>query len=352
MIRVGLVGFGLGGRVLHAPVISSVDGLELAAVVERSTDVAAGRYPGIAVYRTLDALLADASLDLIVLTTPSGTHFELARQILAAGKNLVIDKPMCVTSAQVAELMKLAHEKRVLLAPYHNRRFDSDFRTVQKLVNEGTLGKLVGFEAAMDRWRPGATRARWKDDAAQGGGLLYDLGSHMAYLALILFGLPGAVSAEVGREREGVGADDAFTIRLRYSRLAVTLAANNLAAEPRPRFYLRGTRGSYSKHGVDPQEAALGQITRISDADWGREAEYEWGALTLDMDGKLETTRLEPLAGDYRLFYAGIRDALLGTGPAPVDALEGWRTIRLLEYAQQSAHERREISCDWTSEPA
>jgi scyllo-inositol 2-dehydrogenase (NADP+) len=352
MIRVGLVGFGLGGRVLHAPVISSVDGLELAAVVERSTDVAAGRYPSIAVYRTLEALLADASLDLIVLTTPSGTHFELARKILAAGKNLVIDKPMCITSAQVAELMKLAHEKRVLLTPYHNRRFDSDFRTVQKLVSEGVLGRLVGFDAAMDRWRPGATRARWKDDAAQGGGLLYDLGSHMAYLALILFGLPEAVSAEVGREREGDGADDAFTIRLRYSRLEVTLAANNLAAEPRPRFYLRGTRGSYSKHGVDPQEAALGQITRIGDADWGREPEDEWGTLTLDMDGKLETTRLEPLAGDYRLFYAGIRDALLGKGPAPVEALEGWRTIRLLEYAQQSARERREIPCDWTREPA
>jgi len=352
MIRVGLVGFGLGGRVLHAPVISSVDGLELAAVVERSTDMAAVRYPGIAVYRTLAALLADASLGLVVLTTPSGTHFELAREILAAGKNLVVDKPMCVTSTQVAELIKLAHEKHVLLAPYHNRRFDSDFRTVQKLVSDGTLGRLVGFDATMDRWRPGATRARWKDDAAQGGGLLYDLGSHVTYLALILFGLPEAVSAEVGRERDGDGADDAFTLRLRYPGLAVTLAANNLAAEPKPRFYLRGNRGSYSKHGVDPQEAALGRITRINDPDWGREPEDEWGALTLDVDGKLVTTHLEPMAGDYRLFYAGVRDALLGTGPAPVEAIEGWRTIRLLEYAQQSARERREIACEWTSEPA
>jgi predicted dehydrogenase len=356
MIRVGLVGFGLGGRVLHAPVISSVEGMELAAVLERSTGKAAERYPGIATYRTLDALLDDASLDVLVLTTPSGTHFDLARQILASGKKniraLVVDKPMCATSAQIAELMALAMQHNLILAPYHNRHWDSCFRTVQKVLSEGQLGRLVSFEAAMDRWRPGSTRAAWKDDPAQGGGLLLDLGSHLAYLALVLFGRPEAIGAEVLRERDGQGAEDAFTLRLRYPGLMVTLAANNLAAEPRPSFCLRGTKGNYIKRGIDPQEAALNLVARIDAADWGREPKAEWGTLLEDANGQLAATRVEPLPGDYRLFYAGIRDAVLGKAPAPVAAIEAWRAIRILEYAVESARERREIPCDWSTEPA
>jgi predicted dehydrogenase len=351
MIRVGLVGFGLGGRVLHAPVISSVEGIELAAVLERSSDKAAERYPGIATYRTLEAMLADASLDLFVVTTPSGTHFELAHQILSAGRNVVVDKPMCARSAEIAELMALAKKKNALLAPYHNRRWDSDFLTVRKLLAEGTLDRMVSFEAAMDRWRPGTTRAAWKNDPAQGGGLLLDLGSHLAYIAMVLFGLPEAVSAEVGRERDGEGSDDSFTMRLRYGVLTATLAANNLAAEPRPRFSLRGTAGGYIKRGVDPQEGALNHVTRIDDHEWGREPEAEWGTLLLDCEGTLVSTRVEPERGDYRLFYAGVRDALLSKGPAPVEALEAWRAIRLLEYAVESSQARREIACDWSAEP-
>ena len=351
MIRVGLVGFGLGGRVLHAPVIASVEGLTLTAVLERSTNNAAARYPEIATYRTLDAMLADESLGIIVLTTPTGTHFELARQILESGKNLVIDKPMCTTSAQVAELMQIAQEKNLLLAPYHNRHWDSDFRTVEKLLREKTLGRIVGFESTMDRWKPGATRAAWKDDSASGGGLLLDLGSHLVYLALALFGLPLAVGAEVSRERAGQGSDDAFTLRLRYPGLIATLAANNLAATPRPRFSLRGTEGGFVQHCVDPQEAALNQIVRIEDYNWGQVPEREWGTLTLDRVGQLVSSPLASEPGDYRMFYAGIRDALLGTAPAPVSALEAWRTVRVLEYALESAQQHREIPCDWSQEP-
>jgi predicted dehydrogenase len=352
MMRVGLVGFGLGGRVLHAPVIASVAGLELAAVLERSTNNAAARYPGIATYRTLDAMLADESLGLIVLTTPTGTHFELARQILAAGKNLVVDKPMCAASAQVAELMHLAQKKNLLLAPYHSRHWDSDFRTVEKLLKEKTLGRIVGFEATMDRWKPGATRAVWKDDPDAGGGLLLDLGSHLVYLALALFGLPLAVGAEVGRERAGQGSDDAFTLRLRYPEMIATLAANNLAATPRPRFSLRGTAGGFVQCGVDPQEAALNRIVRIDDSNWGQVPESGWGTLTLDCAGQLVATRIASEPGDYRMFYAGIRDALLGKVPAPVSALEAWRTVRVLEYALESSKQRCEIPCDWRQEPA
>src|SRR5580693_10432689 len=211
MIRVGVVGFGLGGRVFHAPLVSSVEGLELAAVVERTSDKARNRYSEIAIYRTLDELLDDKSIDLVVITTPSGNHFEDSKRALLAGKNVVVDKPMGVSSAQVAELMALAASKNLLLAPFHNRRWDSDFQTIQKLLHEGSLGRLVEFESRFDRWRPTLPTDRlWKIDPSAGGGALLDLGSHLVDQALVLFGEPLAVSAEVRSERSPLTANDSF----------------------------------------------------------------------------------------------------------------------------------------------
>lgn len=351
MIRVGLVGFGLAGRVFHAPVISSVEGLNLAAVVERHTDLAAERYPGITTYRTLEAMLEDASLDLLVVATPPGSHFEVARQILEAGKNVVVDKPMAPDSAVIAQLMELATARRVLLSPFHNRRYDSDFQTIHKVMHEDILGRLVYVESTLDRWSPGSARRPWKDDPAQGGGTLLDLGTHLADQALTLFGKPEGISAEIDHERDGQGANDSFTLRLRYDGFRVTLAANRLSSLARPRFHLRGTKGNYWKWGTDPQEAALAKITRINDPAWGQEPAAKWGTLNVDVDGGSVTRPVEPVPGDYRLYYAGIRDALLGKAPAPVTALEAWRVARLLEWAKASAEERREICCDWSEEP-
>jgi len=352
MIRVGLVGFGMGARVFHAPLLSSVEGFELAAVVERHTDLAAQRYPGIVTYRSLDGLLADPSLGLFVVAAPSGAHFQIARQLLEAGKNVVVDKPMAVTSAEIAQLMELAAAQGVLLAPFHNRRWDSDFLTIKKLLHEGSLGRLVHLESTFDRWSPGSARRAWKDDSAQGGGVLLDLGTHLADQALVLFGKPEAVSAEVGHERVGEGADDSFTLRLRYPGFSVTLASNSLSSLARPRFHLRGARGNYWKWGLDPQEAALNRIIRIADGPWGQEPTANWGTLNVDVEGGMVTQPVAPISGDYRLYYAGIRDALLGKSPAPVTALAAWRVARLLEWAVESSAERREIPCDWSEEPA
>ena len=351
MIRVGLVGFGMAGRVFHAPLIASVDGLQLAAVVERNTDHCAERYPGITTHRTLEAMLKDATLDLFVVATPSGSHFEVARQILAAGKNVVVDKPMAVASAEITELMKLAAARNVLLAPFQNRRWDGDFLTIQKLLREGALGRLVSLESVFDRWSPGSTRRPWKDDPAQGGGQLLDLGTHIADQALTLFGKPEAVSADVLRERDGEGSNDSFDVRLRYEGFVVTLGANCLSSLARPRFHLRGSKGNYWKFGVDPQEAALNKVTRIDDAAWGKEPAAKWGTLSVDVEGGMVTRPVEPVAGDYRIYYAGIRNALLGVAAAPVSALEAWRTARLLEWAAESSEKRREIICDWSEEP-
>jgi predicted dehydrogenase len=350
MIRAGVVGFGLGGRVFHAPLISSVEGMELAAIVERSSNKAQERYPNITTYRTLDAMLADSSLDLMVVTTPSGAHYEQARQVLEAGKNLVVDKPMCVRSQEIAELIGMAAAKNVLLSAFHERRWDSEFGTIKKLLAEGTLGRLVHFESTLDRWRP-ASRVAWKDDASLGGGVLLDLGTHLVDQALALFGKPEAVSAEVLRERDGTGADDCFTVRLRYPGISVVVACSSLSSLARPRIHLRGTKGNFWKWVPDSQEAELSKITRIESATWGEEPAADWGTLRVDVDGGMVTQPLTPVPGDYRVYYQGIRDALLGKGPVPVAAVDAWRVARILEWAVESSQQHRDIPCDWSDEP-
>ena len=353
MIRVGLIGFGLAGRVFHAPLLASVAGLELAAVVERHSDNAALRYPGITTYRSLDQMLADASLTLLVVATPNGTHFEVTRQILDAGKSVVVDKPTAVTSAEIAQLMELAAVRRATLIPFHNRRWDSDFQTLYKLVREDAVGRIVHLESTFDRWRPVARQGAgaWKEDPAQGGGMLLDIGTHLADQAICLFGKPEAVSADVMRERDGSGSNDAFTVRLNYGEFLVTLSANVLSSLARPRYHLRGTKGNYCKWGLDPQEAELKNITRIEGPGWGHESPSSWGTLNVDVDGSIVTRPVTPIAGDYRQFYAGVRDALLGRSHAPVPARAAWCVARLLEWAAESAEKRKEIACDWTEEP-
>jgi predicted dehydrogenase len=350
MIRAGVVGFGLGGRVFHAPLLSSVDGIELAAIVERSSNKAQERYPNITTYRSLDAMLADSSLDLIILTTPSGAHYEQARQVLEAGRNLVVDKPMCTRSKEIAELIRMAAAKNVLLSAFHERRWDSEFGTIKKLLADGTLGRLVHFESTLDRWRPTA-RLPWKDDPSLGGGVLLDLGTHLVDQALMLFGKPQAVSAEVVRERDGTGADDCFMLRLRYSGISVVVGGASLSSLARPRIYLRGTKGNFWKWVPDAQEAELSKVTRIDSPNWGQEPTASWGTLCVDVDGGMVTRPVTPVPGDYRIFYQEIRDALLGKGPVPVTGVEAWRVSRVLEWAVESSEQHRDIPCDWSDEP-
>ncbi|MGA8086174.1 MAG: Gfo/Idh/MocA family oxidoreductase [Terracidiphilus sp.] len=353
MIRVGLIGFGMAGRVFHAPLISSVEGLELAAVVERTTNKAAERYPGIITYRSVEELLADASIKLVVVATPNSTHFSIAMQALEAAKSVVVDKPVALSAAEVGQLSELAGGIGLHFFPFHNRRFDNDFLTIHKLIHEHTLGRLVHLESNFDRWRPGLSTRAWKEDTDE-GGILYDLGTHIVDQALTLFGQPASVGAEILRERDGEGSNDAITIRLHYlTGFSVTLGANCLSSLARPRFHLRGTRGNFWKWGLDPQEDALNAITKITDANWGQEPADRWGTLSIDTDGNL-VTRPEPSAtGDYRLFYAGVRDVLLGNATAPpITPTEAWRVARILEMAKQSSNESRDIECDWNGEPA
>lgn len=353
MIRVGLVGFGMAGRVFHAPLVSSVEGLELAAVVERNSDKAAERYPGITTYRSVEQLLADQSIKLVVVATPNSSHFPIALQALEAAKSVIVDKPVALSSSEIGQLAELAGGVGLHLFPFHNRRFDNDFLTIRTLMDERWLGRLVHFESNFDRWRPGPSTRAWKEESDE-GGILLDLGTHLVDQALVLFGLPAAVGAEIRRERAGEGANDAITVRLHYlTGLSVTLGANCLSSLARPRFHLRGTRGNFWKWGLDPQEDALGKVTKIEDSNWGQEPEDRWGTLSVDANGGIATKPVPSAAGDYRRFYAGVRDVLLGSSPTPpATALDAWRVARVLEWAMESSEQHRDIECDWTGEPS
>jgi len=355
MIRVGVVGFGLAGRVFHAPLITAVDGLELAAVVERSSRNAEAAYPGIVTYPSLEAMLGDAILELIVVATPDNWHIRHAHQVLEARRHVIVDKPVAATAKEVAGLMASSAEAGRLVIPFHNRRWDSDFRTLQKLLHEEKLGRVVSFESTFDRWRPHPRLAKWQEDGSTPGGVLTNLGTHLTDQALVLFGLPEAVGAEVTTERDGGAAIDSFTVRLYYPGRVVTLGSNYLAAQPRPRFRVRGTQGNFVKWGLDPQEARLNETGRVVEPNWGLEPASSWGTLAVepkgDPGGSMVTYPVRPIPGDYRLYYAGVRDAILGKVAPPVQAIDAWRVAQLLEWAVESSAQRRAIPCDWSQEP-
>ena len=351
MIRVGLVGYGLAGKVFHAPFVTAVEGLELAAIVERSSRNAEAAYPGITTYPTLEAMLSDQSLELIVIGTPNSTHVPLATEALKAGRHVVVDKPVAATSAELTDLISLATAQGKFLIPFHNRRWDSDFQTLHKLIHEGSVGDVVSLESTFDRWRPLRTTGSWKEVGGYGNGLLLDIGTHVVDQALVLFGQPEAVSAEILTERQGSKANDSFTIRLHYPGKVVTVSANCLSAFPKPRFTLRGTKGGFLKWGLDPQETLLKANYRAittGGSNWAEEPAAKWGTLNIDAGDEHNTVvthPVKPVPSDYRQYYAGVRDAIRGKSAPPVLATEALEVAKILEYAEQSAVKQQAIAC-------
>jgi len=353
-IRTAVLGFGLAGKVFHCPFVSAVPGLELSAIVQRSGDEAATAYPTARILRSVDDAFADPAIDLIVVGTPNDTHFDLAHRALQAGKHVVIDKPFAATSQQARELIELADRSGKVLAPFHNRRYDGDFLTLRKLRAESTLGRVVTIESHFDRFRPLQRSGTWKEASGPSNGMLFDLGPHLVDQALALFGPPKAITASVRSDRDQTAIEDAFHIVLDYGGTAdnrylrYTCQATMIAAEPAPRFTVHGTRGSFIKHGVDPQEPALvggGKPPMLGSPEpWLPEPESAWGTLIVapNPDDPTDLRRsphpTEP--GDYRQFYANVRDAILGTAPLAIPAEDGFRVIRLLELARISSERR------------
>lgn len=351
MINVGLIGFGFGGRVFHAPIISAVEGLRLAAIVQRSVNrPTSGKdaqmrgtelYPEARIVRSVEEILAIADIDLVTVTTPNRTHFEIAKRCLEAGKHVVIDKPFTTTSGEAQELADLSRERGKVLSVYQNRRWDSDFLTVEKVVRDGVLGRVVIFEAHYDRFRPELRPGTWKESGEAGTGILFDLGAHLIDQALMLFGKPDEIFADVRRERDGTVVDDAFDVIFFYPGRRAILRSTMMATSAGPRFVVNGNRANFVKYGLDPQEQALIAGNKPGGERWGVEDESLAGTLTL-ANGTSE--KVPSLAGDYRMYYENVRDAILGNTALAVTPEQGIDVMMALELAMQSHREGRRVA--------
>jgi scyllo-inositol 2-dehydrogenase (NADP+) len=341
MLNVGLVGFGFAGRVFHAPVIRAVDGLRLATIVQRS---GAGdpRYPDVAFVRSVEELLARPT-DLVVVATPNTSHHPITKQCLLAGRHVVVDKPFTTTVAEAEELVRLAHEQRRLLSVYQERRYTGDFVTLQQVLSDGALGRVVSYEAHFDRFRPELKPGAWRERLLPGSGVWFDLGPHLLDQALLLFGIPQAVSADIRSERTDAAVDDAFDVTLLYPGLRALLRGSMLAASPGPSFAVHGTKGSFIKHGLDPQEEALKAGRSPDEPEWDREPPEMYGTLTTPEGSRTVPT----IPSTFARYYDNVRDALLGTARLAVTPEQALAVMRGLELAVASSRERRVLP--WTT---
>ncbi|CAM4290616.1 oxidoreductase [Gillisia limnaea] len=353
-IQVAMAGFGKGGSIYNAPIISSIAGLEITKILTTSAEnikSAKQDFPEAEVVSEYDTILQDREIDLVIITTPNHFHKEFVEKALNAGKNVVVEKPFTPSIQEANELTELANSKNKILSIHHNRRFDSDFQTIQKLLQEQKLGEVVLYEAHFDRFRT-EVKNSWKEEKENAGsGILYDLGSHLIDQALVLFGLPSEVFADIRIQRENAKVPDYFELLLLYPNLKVSLNAGMLVKEKGPTFSIHGTKGSYIKYGDDPQEEQLKNGQKPNElSDWGIESKNIWGTLnTID-----ETRTLESERGDYRIFYQNIYNAITGNEALLVKPEQARDVIKVIELAIQSNAEKRrvEYSSPGTAEKA
>jgi predicted dehydrogenase len=340
-IRIGLVGYGLGGAAFHAPLIAAVPGLRLAAIVTRDVArraEAARMHPEARLVDAVERLWDGPDRpDLVVVATPNRTHVPLARAALEAGLPVVVDKPLAATPDDARGLVAEARRRGRLLTVFQNRRWDGDFLTVQRLVADGALGAVHRLESRFERWRP-TPKPGWREHGApeEAGGILYDLGSHLVDQALVLLGPVTRVYAELDRRRPGVEVDDDAFVALTHASGARThLRMSAVAAQGGPRLRVLGSRAAYVKQGLDVQEAALRARGRADAPDWGAEPPERWGWLGSDDDARPVPTE----RGDWRRFYAGVAAALRAGAPPPVDPLDAVTVLEVIAAARRSAAE-------------
>jgi scyllo-inositol 2-dehydrogenase (NADP+) len=351
ILKVGLIGFGLAGRAFHAPVVRGVAGLELTCILERSGNLAQQEYPQIRVARSLEELLSDPEIRLCVVATPNDSHFDLAKACLLAGRDVVVDKPLAPTWKECTHLVALAKQQGRVLTVFQNRRWDGDFRTVQNLISSGALGSIAEYEARYDRFRPEPKAGAWRDQPTKpGAGALFDLGPHLIDQALVLFGEPQTITASALRQRESSQVDDAFDVCMAYPRLRAILKARIIAFGPGPHLTIHGTRGSFIKYGMDPQEEMLRGNNRPTGADWGQDwgldPEQNWGTLS-QVGGPSHIVATE--RGDYRGFYENVRDAIERGAPLEVTPEQALRTMKAILLAHKSSRLKRTV--EWTENP-
>ena len=351
-INTALCSFGMSGWVFHAPFITIHPGFNFYGVWERTKNLAQEKYLGVKTFRSLEELLADKNVELVVVNTPSVTHFDFAKQVLLAGKHVIVEKPFTATVDQAEELIKLAKKKNLTLSVYQNRRYDSDFKTVKKVLDENLLGEIVDVEIRYDRFVPELSYKVHKETPTPGVGCIYDLGSHLIDQALQLFGMPLALFADITINRPNAKVDDYFDIKLFYPSHRVTLKSSYYVREPMPGYQLHGKKGSFIKHKTDVQETDLQANKKPGGADWGIEPGSQNGLLHTEKDarpddpvgrGKIIREHIPSLQGNYGDYYSGIYKAIAENAQVPVSGEEGMNVIKIIEASILSNKEKRVI---------
>jgi len=336
-IKVGIIGFGLSGKIFHSPFIHSIESMEISKIVTANpinASNAKNEYPKAKIISNPNELFEDDEIDLVIVSVPNTFHADFATKALMANKHVVVEKPFTVTSEEAEELVKLSRKMQRILTVYQNRRWDSDFLTVRKIIESNILGNIVEFESHYDRFRDFIKPNAWREENIPGSGMLYDLGSHLIDQALSLFGLPKEVYADIKIQRKDGKTDDYFEINLFYDHTKVILKSSMLVREPLPRFILLGDKGSFIKYGMDVQEDALkAGLKPTNSGNWGEEPEKNWGILNTEFKKLHFRGKVESEKGNYRAFYENLYKAIIGEEDIQIKPEEARNTIRVIELA-------------------
>lgn len=342
-INTALLSFGMSGKLFHAPFLEVNEGFNFYAVWERTKNLAQEIYPQVKTYRSLEDLLNDDAIELVIVNTPTVTHFEYAKKCLLSGRHVIVEKPFTATVEEGEALIELAKSQNKLLSVYQNRRYDSDYKAIKKIVDEKWLGEIVEAEFHFDRYNLQLSLKAHKETAVQGTGALYDLGSHLIDQALQLFGMPEAVFADIRIIRQQSQVDDYFEVLLYYQNTRVRLHSSYAVREALPGYILHGKKGSFIKAKTDVQEAALLRGELPNTADWGMEPENEKGFLHTERNGKEIKEYIPSFQGNYMDYFNGIYKAIRENQPPPVAAEDALNVIRIITAAHKSSREKRVI---------
>ena len=340
-INTALCSFGMSGWVFHAPFINVNPHFNFYAVWERSKNIASEKYPQVKTYRTLEAMLTDDLVELVIVNTPNYTHYEYAKKALEAGKHVIVEKPFTINIEQGKELIEIAKKHDKILSVYQNRRYDSDYKTIRKVVNERLLGELIEVEMHFDRFKEELSPKLHKEVPGPGAGSLYDLGAHLIDQALQLFGMPQKIFADIRVIRPMSKVDDYWELLLYYNKLRVRLKSSYVVREALPGYILHGLKGSFIKAKTDVQEITLQKGIIPGGSDWGKEPETEKGLLHTEINGEIIREYIQSEQGNYGDYYEAVYESIRNNKPIPVTAEQGLDVIRIIEAAFRSNEEKK-----------
>lgn len=343
-ITTAVVSYGISAKTFHIPFLTSHPGFQIKSIMERNSTRAKEKFPEIAVVKTLDQILDDPSIELVVIASPNATHFPYARATMLAGKHVVVEKPFTNNTSEAKELIELSQQTGKVCSVYQNRRYVGDFLTMKEIIEKGLLGEVREFFAHYDRYRPDPrTYGLWREEELPGSGILFDLGPHLIDQSLQLFGLPQTITADIRKLKPYSKVDDYFDLKLDYGDKIATLHASMLVREMGPRYMIHGTKGSFIKHGEDPQEEMLKAGILPTSANWGKEDESIYGLLHTETDGQVIRSTYPTLQASYGMYYENIFDTIRKGAPLKETPLDGFHVINIIEHAFLSSAERQTV---------